>query len=96
MTFWPPGQMRSYDKMKYFFFQKSYGYQTMITWSQEITRQIENLISPLLQGLYYQTWQRGDVYCQEITYGVALFFDYAVLWVHMKNLKQKFKFICEN
>ena len=56
------------------------------TWPQEVMCQIENLISPLLQGLYHHTWPCGDVWLC----------DHAALWGHTKNLKQKFKFICKN
>ena len=45
-------------------------------------------MSPLVQGLYHQTWQGGDVCWQEATYGVTRLFDYADLWSHIKNLKR--------
>ena len=64
---------------------------TLITWSQEVTCQIENLISSLLQGLYHQTWWWQE-WWQEANHGVTWFFHYAVMWIHMKNLKCKISF----
>ena len=51
--------------------------------------QIENLIPPLLQGLYHHTWQSADVWWQEATHVVTWLFDYGVLWSHIKKLKGK-------
>ena len=63
---------------------------TLITWSQVVTWRIENLISPLLQDLHHQIQHGGDVWSYETTHRVTWFFDYAVLWGHMKNLKSSF------
>ena len=69
-----------------------WSHTTRITWSQEVTSQIENLMSPLVQCLYHQTWQGGDVCWQEATYGVTRLFDYADLWSHIKNLKHNISY----
>ena len=34
--------------------------KSLIMSAQELTCQIQNLISPVLQGLYHETWQGGD------------------------------------
>ena len=63
-------------------------------WSRDPKRSRVNLKTycPLLQGLYHQGWQSGDVWWQKANYGVTWLFDYAVLWVHMKNLKHNISF----
>ena len=62
---------------------------TLITWSQKVTCKTEELIFPLLQGLYHQAWQVGDVWSQWTTHGVTWLSDYAVLWGYMKIYNEK-------
>ena len=63
-------------------------------WSRDHKRSCIKLKTQclLLQGLHDQSWQGGDIWGQKATHRVTCFFDYAVLWGHMENLKRNISF----
>ena len=59
---------------------------SLITWSQEVLRYLENIISPLLQGLGPLKLAGWWPMVQEATHEVTWSPDYSLLWCYMKNL----------
>ena len=100
MALWPSGHMRSHDKLKtkYLLFCNASGHHEgnspimsddlLTTWLREATWQIENLISPILQGLWPPNITDQDLWWEEPTYAVIWSSDNVVMCGHVTNLKR--------
>ena len=90
-------------RTKYFFLQKMHGRQPLQDpdiwwskaqkqvaqlWSLKVTFRVENLISPLLQAQYHQTWNGGEVSWKDSTHGVTWLFVWELLRGDTKNIKR--------